>query len=51
MTACSASRPCAWFPSNKAGMTAEFDVVGFFDELMCALGEIAGYVGVVDHGR
>lgn len=23
-------------------MTAEFDVVGFFDELMCALGEIAG---------
>ncbi len=30
-------------------MTAEFDVVGFFDELMCALGEIAGYVGVVDH--
>lgn len=32
-------------------MTAEFDVVGFFDELMCTLGEIASYVGVVDHGR
>lgn len=32
-------------------MTAEFDVVSFFDELMCALGEIAGYIGVVDHGR
>lgn len=26
-------------------------MVGFFDELMCALGEIASYVGVVDHGR
>lgn len=32
-------------------MTAEFDVVGFFDELMCELVEIAGYIGVVDHGR
>lgn len=38
-------------PSNEAGITAGFDVVGFFDELMCALGEIASYVGVVDHGR
>lgn len=32
-------------------MTAGLDAVGFYDKLTCALGEIAGDAGVVDHGR